>query len=155
MNSRPLSTESLNDENEIPLTPNHLLTMKSKVLLPPPGNFQHADVYCRKHWRAVQHLANVLLKRFRKEYLNVCQPRQKWNTVRRNVAVGDIVLVVEKDAPRNRWLKGRVVKAYPSEDGLVRHVDVKVAGSGSVLKRPITKLIILLQADDEPSTADP
>ena len=148
VNSRPLTVDNLGDENESPLTPNHLLTMKTKVLLPPPGVFQRADVYCRKRWRAVQHLANVFWSRFRKEYLQASQPRQKWNSARRNVAVGDIVLVVEKELPRNRWLKGRVVKVFPGDDGLVRHVDVKIAGSGSTLKRPITKLVVLIRADD-------
>ena len=148
VNSRPLCVDNLNDENESPLTPNHLLTMKSKVLLPPPGVFQRADVYCRKRWRAVQHLANEFWQRFRKGYLQIAQTRQKWNVVRRNVAVGDIVLVVEKDLPRNSWSKGRVVKVFPGKDGLVRHVDVKIAGSGTVLKRPIAKLINLIRADD-------
>ena len=48
VNSRPLAVDNLNDETVDPLTPNHLLTMKTKVLIPPPGVFQKADVYCRK-----------------------------------------------------------------------------------------------------------
>ena len=148
VNSRPLTVDNLGDENESPLTPNHLLTMKTKVLLPPPGVFQRADVYCRKRWRAVQHLANVFWSRFKKEYLQASQPRQKWNSARRNVAVGDIVLVVDKELPRNRWLKGRVAKVFPGDNDLVKHVDVKIAGSGSTLKRPITKLVVLIRADD-------
>ena len=147
VNSRPLAVDNLNDETTDPLTPNHLLTMKSKVLLPPPGVFQKADVYCRKRWRAVQHLANEFWQRFRKEYVHVSQIRQKWNTPRRNVAVNDIVLVLDKDLPRNRWAKGRVVEVFPGEDGLVRHVSVKT-GVSTVLKRPITKLVVLVPADD-------
>ena len=59
VNSRPLTVEQLADPDlPAPLTPNHLLTMKSKVLLAPPGNFEPADVYARKRWRRVQHLAN-------------------------------------------------------------------------------------------------
>ena len=54
VNSRPLATQS-SDHLE-PLTPNHLLTMKSKVILPPPGIFQRADIYSRKRWRRVQYL---------------------------------------------------------------------------------------------------
>ena len=46
VNSRPLAVDNLNDETADPLTPNHLLTMKSKVVLPPPGVFERADVYC-------------------------------------------------------------------------------------------------------------
>ena len=40
VNCRPQSPQ--------PLTPNHLLTMKSKVITPPPGNFQRADLFSRK-----------------------------------------------------------------------------------------------------------
>ena len=45
VNSRPLSTNDLNDpEAPEPLTPSHLLTFKPKVVLPPPGKFQRADL---------------------------------------------------------------------------------------------------------------
>ena len=48
VNSRPLIVESLNDPLSLnPLTPNHLLTMKTKVV-PPPGVSQSADKSCRK-----------------------------------------------------------------------------------------------------------
>lgn len=48
VNSQPLAVDNLNDETAVPLTPNHLLTMKSKALLPPPGAFERADLYRRK-----------------------------------------------------------------------------------------------------------
>jgi len=49
VNSRPLTVNQLADpDSPTPLTPNHLLTMKSKVMLAPPGAFQPSDVYCRK-----------------------------------------------------------------------------------------------------------
>ena len=84
VNSRSLTTGNLNDESMEPLTPNHLLTMKSRVVLPPPGSFQEADVYCRKSWRTVQYLSNVFWERWRKEYLLSLQERQKWRETRRN-----------------------------------------------------------------------
>lgn len=38
VNSRPLTVANIHDPNSLePLTPNHLLTMKSKIILPPPG----------------------------------------------------------------------------------------------------------------------
>ena len=68
VNSRPLTVNQLADpDSPSPLTPNHLLTMKTKVVLAPPGAFQPADVYCRKRWRRVTHLANEFWTRWRKE----------------------------------------------------------------------------------------
>ena len=69
INSRPLTTESLNDVSSEVLTPNHILTMKSRVVLSPPGIFQKEDVYCRKRWRALQYLSNQFWTRWKNEYL--------------------------------------------------------------------------------------
>ena len=49
VNCRPLSVNDLYDSSSTePLTHNHFLTMKTKIVLPPPGEFQQADVYSRK-----------------------------------------------------------------------------------------------------------
>ncbi|XP_078485266.1 uncharacterized protein LOC108950654 [Ciona intestinalis] len=64
VNSRPLATDLLNDPGAPePITPNHLLTTKSRVLLPPPGSFQKADLYVRSRWRRVQFLVNQFWSR--------------------------------------------------------------------------------------------
>ena len=40
INSRPLTVDNLSDPASLePITPNHLLTLKSQVVLPPPGRF--------------------------------------------------------------------------------------------------------------------
>ena len=59
VNSRPLTVDTISDpESPHPLSPANILTMKSMVTRGPPGVFQKADVYCRKRWRRVQHVAN-------------------------------------------------------------------------------------------------
>jgi len=63
VNSRPLTLVDVNDPNSEPISPNHLLTMKIKAVLPPPGVFQKAGAYCRRRWRVVQHLANEFWNR--------------------------------------------------------------------------------------------
>ncbi|KAJ8026161.1 hypothetical protein HOLleu_33923 [Holothuria leucospilota] len=42
---------------EAPVTPNHLVTMKSSSLLPAPGNFVKEDLYAKMTWRKVQFLS--------------------------------------------------------------------------------------------------
>ena len=58
-NSSFLTVNQLTDpDSPEPLTPSHLLTLKAKVLLSAPVKFEPADMYARKRWRRVQHLAN-------------------------------------------------------------------------------------------------
>ena len=85
VNCRPLTVDGLNDPlTAEPLTLNHLLTMKSKIILPPLGNFQRPDLYCRKRWRRVQYLANEFWSRSKKEFLQTLQERRKLGGQQRN-----------------------------------------------------------------------
>ena len=160
VNCRPLTVDTINSpQMPEPLTPNHLLTMKSKVILPPPGEFQRADLYSKKRWRRVQYLANEFWTRWRKDYLQSLQPRQKWMAKRRNLQVDDIVVVMDDNSPRNSWRIARVEEGYPDDDGLVRKVPIKIAdrnldrngqpvGPPVSLCRPVQKLILLLPHEE-------
>ena len=161
INSRPLTVDNLSDpSSQEPLTPSHLHTMKSKVLLPPPGMFQSPDLYSRKQWRRVQHLANEFWCRWRKEFLLSLQQRAKWNHPRRNLSVGDEVIVKDDNLPRNCWQLACVSKTYPSEDGYIRsvqvdlgdatlHADSKREGHVKQLDHPVNKLVLLLPSDTD------
>lgn len=160
VNSRPLTLENLNDPlSAEPLTPNHLLTMKSNIILPPPGNFQGTDIYCRKRWRRVQYLANQFWSRWKREYINSLQTRQKWTDSKRNIRSGDIVLIKDENTNRNIWQVGRVKETLADEDGLVRTAKLTVGSSRldkdgkrdsplNELERPIHKLVLLLETED-------
>lgn len=162
VNSRPLTTDDLTDPDSLDvLTPNHLLTMKSSVILAPPGNFQGADVYSKKRWRRVQQLADEFWQRWRKSYLQSLQTRQKWTTPTKNVEVGDIVILKDDSVPRNCWKLARVETTYPDADGYVRKVKVAVADQSrdvkgkrpganvSYLERPIHGLILLMSHKEQ------
>ena len=161
VNSRPLTVDSINDPDSLsPLTPNHLLTMKSKIVLPPPGVFESADHYSIKRWRRVQHLANEFWSRWRKEFLHGLQQRQKWRNQKRNLQVGDIVIVKDANLPRNCWRLGRISKTFLGEDGYVRTVELTVGDPSldtkgkrtsalKTIQRPIHKLILLVANDVE------
>ena len=53
VNSRPLAVEV-----EAAISPSNLLTMKSKVVMPPPGSFGTVDLYSKRRWRGIQHITN-------------------------------------------------------------------------------------------------
>jgi hypothetical protein len=146
VNSSPLSVDSLSDPESLPISPMNILTLKTKVVLPPPGVFQKDDVYCRKRWRHVQHLANEFWTKWRKEFLSNLQTRQKWVEAKRNFCINDVVLIKDGDLPRNQWPLARIINTFPdTNDGLVRQVQLHVPTSKSKLLRPIHKLILLVE----------
>ena len=52
INSRPLAVQNLDDPlSQEPLTPNHLLTMKSKVFAHPVQSSNRDDLYALRQWR--------------------------------------------------------------------------------------------------------
>ena len=147
INSRPLTVVSSDCK---PLSPNDLLHMKSSVILPMPGYFDDSDVYARKRWRAVQLLANKFWNRWRKEYVQNLQQRQKWVKSRRNLAINDIVILSD-ECGRRFWKLGRITEVLPSVDNLVRSVKVLcydvISNKHSTFTRPVNKLVCLVESD--------
>ena len=160
LNSRPLTYNSDSPLDDQPLTPNHLLHLRPCPGLP-PGIFDKDDLSCRCAWRQAQYLANLFWRRWTSEYLPTLLERKKWNTPRRNLEVGDLVLLADESFPRGKWPLGRIVEVMPSRDGLVK---VKTSCTGNalatrakqqrkgepvntdgttVLTRPVSKLCLL------------
>ncbi|KAM9834391.1 uncharacterized protein ACBT44_011736 isoform 1-T1 [Syngnathus typhle] len=141
-----------------PLTPNHILTMKSSIVLSPPGKFVKEDLYLRKRWRRVQYLTEEFWSRWKKEYLLNLQQREKWNKTKRNARINDIVIIKDENTPRNEWKLAKVTQVYPSEDGHVRKIQLLISDSElndtgkrvnkqTYLERPIHKTVTLLEAE--------
>ena len=167
VNSRPLAPNNMSSTDlPEPLTTNHLLTMKSKVLMPPLGIFVREDTYLCRRWRRVQHLANAFWERWRKEFLQSLQVRQKWTKPQCNLLVGDIVMIKDENTPRNAWKLARVEEVFPSEDGLVRKVKLAITTSNldqqgrrventQFLDQPVQKLILIQEIDQEVPDGEP
>ena len=140
INSRPLSVHS--DPDDLPaLTPNHLLTFKPCGGFLPKGIFSE-ELYSRKRWKRVQHVADVFWSRWKKEYLSVLQLRQKWLRPSRNLVPGDIV-IVDDDSPRSQWPLARVMQCKASADGLVRSIVLRMRGAE--FTRPVHKCVLLIE----------
>ena len=133
-----------------PLTANHLLTKKTKVLMPLPGTFDKADLYVKQRWRRVQFLSQQFWQRWRRELLTELQPRSKWHRPARGLQMNDIVVMVDDELPRPKWPLARVVRTYVSADGLVRKVRVRTVHGE--YDRPVQRLILLMEGfpDGEP-----
>ncbi|XP_053375012.1 uncharacterized protein LOC128547190 [Mercenaria mercenaria] len=152
INSRPLVTLSADPECPTVLSPAMLLTQKPADVGTFLSETNLRDMY-KAQWRRVQCLSNMFWKRWKAEYLQKLQQRKKWTVVQRELRVGDVVLLIEDDCQRNNWPMGVITELYPSQDGHVRKVMVKVNRTGDSeprsYVRPVTKLITLLECEDK------
>lgn len=142
LNDQPITKVSEDPNDLDPITPNHLLIMKKKTILP-SGPFDEKDQYARRRWRQVQYLSDLFWKRWIKEYLTLLQERQKWNKEIRHFQPGDIVLIADTAAPCNYWMLGKVLETFPDQKGLVR--SARVQTKLSVKTRPISILCIFVE----------
>ena len=143
INSRPITVVSDDPNDMEPLTPNHLLMMRSPPT-PATDEIDQRDSY-RRRWKQVQYLAALFWRRWTREYLPALQQRHKWVDAKPNCKVNDIVIVTDESMPRNTWPIGRILAVFPGDDGLVRSVRVKTATS--ILMRPVSKLCLLESVD--------
>ena len=154
INSRPLTDETINDGHILMLiSPNNILTMKTKFVMHPPGVFQKPDLYCRSRWRRIQHLSNEFWSRWRKEFIQTLQERQKWVKMSRNFYIGDIVLLKTDLMTGNHWPMCKVIGTNSDDKGVVRSVKLLLGNNGNnddkrILERPMTKILLLLEVED-------
>ena len=154
-NSRPLTVETLGGvKSEQLLSPNIILTMKTKVVMPSPAEFVRAKEFSRRRWKHVQHIANEFWQRWRNKFLSALQSHQRWNKNRREFVIGDIVLL-KKDASHNKWPIAKVVQVHKDSEGVVRSVLLLAGKTGSgqdeqILERPVQKIVLLSLKFDSP-----
>ena len=155
VNNTPLWSVSDCPNDPCPLSPAMLLTLREKPNVTDSfNNFTEEDMnaYGIRRWRRVQYLASQFWVRWRRDYLQTLQKRNKWRNTKNCVRVDDIVLVKDKKVRRNEWPLGRIIKVYTSSDGLVRSVrlalkPLKEKGPVREFDRAVTDLVLLVPAE--------
>ena len=149
VNARPLVPVSTDPESPCVLSPAMLLTHKTNQNTVSFPQFGNKDMM-KSQWKHTQVLAEEFWTRWRNEYLNRLQTRQKWTNECKNMQVDDIVLLRDRECSRNFWPVGIIEKTFPSDDQKVRKVQVRIVrdGKGVSYVRPITELVLLLEHDD-------
>lgn len=144
INSRPIVPVSTDPSQPSVLSPYTLLTQKTELDVGPFEHFDIKDMY-KSHWKYVQILANQFWKKWHSQYLQLLQSRRKWIDPRNNLAEGDVILLKDQDSPRNEWPMGIVQRVFPSEDGRVRKIEIRVVKNGRVVTyvRPVTETVLL------------
>ena len=100
--------------------------------------------------------AEQFWNRWRQNYLQLLQTRNKWYRRRKSIESGDIVLLRDKHSRRNMWPCARVLEVKTSGDGMVRSATVQItrmspAGGDKVQRvynRPICELVLLVSRSE-------
>ena len=138
LNSRPLTYQSADPMDD---TPNHFLFGQMGGQFA-PESVDTTRFDPRKRWRKVQDLISRVWSRWLKEYLPMLNTRLKWTEVEKDLAVGDVVLVLDPNLPWGQWPLGRITETFPGRDGHTRVAKVQ-CGEKTVV-RPVHKLAPLL-----------
>ena len=125
INSRPLTYQSANPEDNVPLTPNHFLHGQIGGQFAPEA-VEEVSFIPKKQWRRIQELIRHFWHRGMCEWVPSSSSRKKWYQSRKNLQVGDVVLLVSPESPRAHWLLGKVIEVYQGKDGYIRSVKLQV-----------------------------
>ena len=144
INSRPITSISNDPDMPFILSPAVLLNQKISGHFSTCVNVNIRDIY-KEQWKQVQVLSDFFWKQWKDQYLHTLQSRRKWITEQPNLRVGDAVVVKDKSEARCKWPVGLIEEVFPSADGLVRKVRVRIVVNGKpcIYTRPICELIRL------------
>lgn len=137
LNSRPLTPLSDDPEDFKALTPGHFLIGQELNAIPEPIVLD-LNVCRLNVWQKMQRAVQEFWFKWKRDYVNTLQHRNKWQVENQNVKIGLMVLIFEDNIPPNQWSLGRIIQLHPGKDDIVRVVSVKT--SKGIIKRAITKL---------------
>ncbi|XP_022079226.1 uncharacterized protein LOC110973069 [Acanthaster planci] len=153
LNSKPLGYVSSDVADPDPITPFTLLLGRPDHA-PPQVVYPDQYIHGRRRWRQCQALMQQFWKEFVDSYLPSMQARQKWRKEEDDLAVGNVVLMIDPHQVRASWPLARIIEVLPGDDGRVR--AVRVESGGRVYTRPVAKLIRLPdETEDRAEVADP
>ena len=150
LNSRPISPMPTPSTDTMDvLTPGHFLIGRPLIAVPTEW-IEPQRLSISQRWRLITQLRNSFWHQWRTDYLHSLQRRVKWQRDRRNFQIDDIVILRDEQTPPLTWPLARIIETFPGRDGVCRVVNVQCR-NGSVLRRPVAKLIPLV-IDAEIST---
>jgi len=158
MNSRPLGIKSDSDDVMEVLTPNSLIL----------GRNSSDNPGCYPDTGRTPRLSTVhkIADRFWAAWLKVCKPamlsHRRWFDERRNLQVGDVVLVTDNSPLIKSYQLAKVTEAQADSDGMVRTVEIGykrykatekgtaryTGGSTTTLRRSVQRLVLIVPVEE-------
>ena len=149
VNERPVGITPTSAEDGSYLCHNDILLGRSSNKVP-TGAFD-MTVNSRRRLNFIQRLTDVFWKKWMISYFPSLLERPKWHHARRNLSVGDVVIIYDKNLRRGHWKLGLVTDATLGVDNIVRRVKVRYINPSSGLpievERPVQRLVVLLAAN--------
>ena len=138
LNNRPI--QPVGDPSDFEaLTPNHFLNgAPPEAIFPPDLPTSRIGLQDRLKYQI--EVQQHFWQRFQTEIVPLLCPRRKWKEHSEDIKENDVVIEVGENTPRGEWRRMRVTRVIPSEDGLIRKVEV-TNGFGKTYIRPISKII--------------
>lgn len=158
LNERPIGMKPGNDINMgCYLCPNDLLLGRSSVKAPIGSYSNMAKLNSRQNF--INQVTEFFWRKWTRDYFLTLIIKQKWHVDKRNLCVGDIVLVQESNALRSSWKLAQVSRLKPSSDGKVRDVELryKIKKDGpsytgqfdTIISRSAHKLVLLIPVEEQ------
>ena len=151
VNERPIGVFNRNIEDGKYLCPNNLLLGRASTRVP-SGPFDQ-DCSSRRRFLFIQRLNDSFWKIWIRDYFPSLMIRQKWHTQKRNLKIGDIVLIRDLNAIRGCWQLGQVTTVFPDSNQVIRKVKLKYKiptnKNYSTAIRAVQSLIVLLPVEED------
>ena len=158
LNERPIGIKpGTNIDLGTYLCPNDLILGRCSVMVPEGAFNFSAKFKLRQNF--INDITKAFWKRWMRDYFHTLIVCQKWHHDKRNVKIGDIVLVQDSNAIRGFWRMAQVSEVIPSTDGKVRDVELRYklqknsslyrGQPDSKIKRSVHRLVLLLPIEEQ------
>ena len=150
LNRRPLTALSASPDDCEPLTPAHILYpafVSHQSVIPPLRKDADAAAGFRGKFQQALARVNQFWRIWERDYRSMMHQMAKWTSSRDDMAVGDLVMLVDNQQQRAQWRMAKVVEATPTNNH-VRKVTVKTADGKFHIKDRTRVVRLELDVDD-------
>ena len=150
-NERPIGIKPDKFSEHSYLCPNDLLLGRASQTVPHGPWDQSNSIAKRFHF--VQSIIDHYWKKWTLCYFPNMIIQHKWHHKVRNVNVGDIVIIADRNLNRGEWKLGRVSDVVRGVDGCVRRVMLQYKNKGSnaftTIERAVQRIVVILPVEEQ------